>query len=274
MGWFHDRWHEVTGAGSNTWVALGSWAVLAVGVFALLWANQQVRRNREVTIEQTRPHIGMSMEPHGADWHVIELVVRNFGKTAAYNIRFSFPRPPTVAAYENTSDGYTDVVEMKLPEELATLAPNQEWRVVWDSVLNRAKLGDDIEPRFAGAVTYYDRPEDRPAWKFWQRKRRPFETKVVLDWDALPPVRRVELMTTHDLASREKEKLELLRGLLTYFHYASTEPRSDVFRSEIERINRAAEETRDRWRARQLDDPTDVHLRWDRATAEAGKHRS
>ena len=29
----------------------------------------------------------MLMEPHAADWHVIELVVKNFGQTAAYNIR-------------------------------------------------------------------------------------------------------------------------------------------------------------------------------------------
>ena len=62
---------------------------------------------------------------------------------------------------------------------------------------------------------------------------------MVLDWNALPPVQRIELMTTHDLAKREKQKLELLRSLLTYFHYASKETRPDVFRSEIERINRA-----------------------------------
>ena len=57
---------------------------------------------------------------------------------------------------------------------------------------------------------------------------------MVLDWDSLPPVQRIELMTTHDLAKREKQKLELLRSLLTYFHYASKETRPDVFRSEIE----------------------------------------
>jgi hypothetical protein len=64
---------------------------------------------------------------------------------------------------------------------------------------------------------------------------------VVLDWGALPPVPRVELMTLHDPAKREKQQLELLRlrGLLTYFYYASTETRRDVFRGEIDRINGA-----------------------------------
>jgi hypothetical protein len=100
------------------------------------------------------------------------------------------------------------------------------------------------------------------------------ETKVVLDWNALPPVQRIELMTTHDLAKREKQKLELLRGLLTYFHYASKETRPDVFRSEIERINGAVQETQNRWRTRQLDQPTDVSLRWGNSENELGKHRS
>ena len=106
-----------------------------------------------------------------------------------------------------------------------------------------------------------------------QRRRRPLETKVVLDWASLPPVQRIELMTNHDLAKREKQKLELLRSLLTYFHYAAKETRADVFRSEIERINRAVDETKDRWRTRQIEaPPTDVSLRWGNAAEELGKH--
>jgi hypothetical protein len=124
-------------------------------------------------------------------------------------------------------------------------------------------------------VTYYDRVETPRGWKFWQSRRRPFETKVVLDWAALPPVQRIELMTNHNLAKREKEKLELLRSLLTYFHYATKETRADVFRGEIERMNRAIEETKDRYRLRQIDaPPTDVSLRWGNAEDELGKHRS
>jgi len=146
--------------------------------------------------------------------------------------------------------------------------------MVWDSALDRAEIGSGIESRFTGTVIYYDRPDKPRGWRFWQRERPALETKVVLDWDALPPVQRIELMTTHDLAKREKQKLELLRGLLTYFHYASKETRPDVFRSEIERINGAVQETQNRWRTRQLDAPTDVSLRWGNGENELGKHRS
>lgn len=261
-GWIQGTWHGVTNVESSTWLAWAAWAAIVLGVIALIVINHQLGRSRRLAAEQTRPHVGVLMEPHAADWHVIELVVRNFGKTAAYNVRFSFPNPPTVAEYENSSDGYAEVVELQLPSEIPVLAPGQEWRLVWDSALDRAEIGGGIESRFTGTVTYFDRPDSPRGWRFWQRERPQLQTDVVLDWDALPPVQRIELMTTHDLAKREKQKLELLRSLLTYFHYASKETRADVFRSEIERINNAVRETQDRWRVRQQDAPTDVGLRW------------
>ena len=274
LGGVQGTWRDVTNIGSATWLAWAAWAALALGVVALVYTHYQLKRNRQAAADKTRPHVGMLMEPHVADWHVIELVVRNFGQTAAYDIRFTFPNPPTVAEYENASEGYADVVELQLPRELPTLAPGQEWRMVWDSALDRTEIGQGIESRFEGTLTYYDRPEQQRGWRFWRHGRRPLDTKVVLDWDALPPVQRIELMTSHDLAKREKQKLELLRSLLTYFHYASKETRPEVFRAEIERINRAVAETQDRWRSRQLEGPTDVSLRWGDAENELGKHRS
>lgn len=274
MDWIRDRWHDVAGTGATTWLAWAVWALLALGVVALIVVNTEIRRHRHQLHDQSRPHVSMFMEPHAADWHVIELVVRNFGKTSAYDVSFTFPNPPTVAEYENATDGYADVVELQLPPQLPALAPGQEWRTVWDSALDRTELGEGIESRFPGTVTYFDRPEEARGWRFWRRPRRALETKVVLDWASLPPVQRIELMTNHDLAKREKQKLELLRSMLTYFHYASKETRADVFRSEIERMNRAVDETKDRWRTRQIDAaPTDVSLRWGNAEEELGRHR-
>jgi hypothetical protein len=274
MGWIQDSWQDVTHVGSGTWIAWAAWAAIVLAVVTLIFTNSQISRNRRAVAEQNRPHVAVFMEPHSADWHVIELVVRNFGRNAAYDIGFSFASPPTVAEYENATDGYADVVELRLPDSLPMLAPGQEWRMVWDSALDRAEIGSGIESRFTGTVTYYDRPDPSHGRRFWQRERSPLRTDVVLDWNTLPPVQRIELMTTHDLAKREKEKLELLRGLLTYFHYASKETRPEVFRSEIERINAAVRETQDRWRTRQLDEPTDVSLRWSNAEDDLGRHHS
>lgn len=201
----------------------------------------------------------MFMEPHAADWHVIELAVRNYGSTAAYDVGFAFKKPPTVARYEHIEDGFADIVELPLPQKIPELAPTQEWRTVWDSALDRSQFGSSIESRFDGLVTYFDRPEPQGWWnRTFGRKRRQYRTKVALDWETLQPVRRVELMTGHDLAKREREKLELLRNMLDYFHFASKETRVDVLRTEIDRMKRAAEETRTRWRHEEYDHPTEV----------------
>ena len=260
MGWIRDRWHDLSHAGSGTWLAVAVWAAVVLGIIALVYVSRQLKRNRELEIEQTRPNVAMFMEPHGADWHVVELVVRNFGQTAAYDIEFSFLNPPTVAQYENAHDGMVDIAELRLPGELPALAPGQEWRTVWDSSLDRFELGGSIERRFVGTVTYHDGPNHKTGWRKLNSRTRSYQTNVVLDWDELQPVQRVELMTSHDLANREKHKLDLLRTVLTYFHHASQETRAEVYRGEIDRINRATEEVRDRMRIKRLEAHTDVHL--------------
>jgi hypothetical protein len=271
-----DRWDDLNNVGSAGWLAIAAWAAVALAVVVLFYVNRQLKANRQLKTDEIRPQVAMFMEPHAADWHVIELVVRNFGQTAAHDVRFQFVKPPTVAVYEDhVDDAAPDVAELDLPSELPVLAPGQEWRTVWDSQLSRDQLGGAIRSRFDGKLTYFDspRPEgDKRGSRFWN-KRQEFESKVCLDWATLQPAQRLELMTTHDLAKREKQKLELLRSLLTYFHYASKETRPDVFRAEIDRINRAAEETQDRWRTTQFDQTTELDFPWIK-NGDGGRHHA
>ncbi len=284
-GWLRDRWYDLTHAGPVTWVAIAVWLTLVLAVLALLIVLNQLRKARQLRAEVSRPAVAMFMEPHPTDWHLIELVVRNFGQRSAYDIGFAFTNPPTVAAYENAAGGYADVVDLDLPERLPALAPGQEWRLVWDSARDRAQIGNQIESVFTGTLTYYDRPDDRGArwWRRWRPRRSPLRSEILLDWTALPPTQRIELMTTHDLARREKQKLELLRGVLSYFHYAAKENRPEVLREEIDRIEHAARDVQERWRDQQTqqapqgppsgqpqDDPN-ATVRLD--TAVAGRHR-
>lgn len=275
MDWINDRLTDLSNLGSGDWLAIAAWAALALGIVVLVWANRQLKRNRQLKTEQVRPQVSMYMEPHASDWHVIELVVRNFGQTAAHDIRLDFANHPTVAAYEDIQhDGPPEVAELDLPSELLHLAPGQEWRTVWDSAISRAELGGAIQDRFDGTLTYSDRPRPNSKAKKpgpWN-KRETFETKFRLDWGTLPPVQRIELLTTHELAKREKQKLELLRSVLSYFHYASKETQPDVFRAEIDRMNKATAETQDRWRTRQFDETTELDLPWIQKNASAGRH--
>lgn len=177
--------------------------------------------------------------------------MKNFGQKPAYGVKLEFATPPTVPRYESAdADNYVDIVPLKLPAEIPYLAPSQEWRTVWDSALDRKQLGESIGSRFAGGVTFYDQPGSARQGKAKQKRaRHPYRTPAVLDWATLHPVERLELLTTHDLARQEKQKLELLRGLLAYYHYATSESRQEVLAAEINKMNAAANEQRDRHRS-------------------------
>jgi hypothetical protein len=259
VDWIEDRWRGLTELGSAGWLAIAAWAALLLGVVALVLVIRQLRSARELRADELKPHVVMYMEPHPTDWHVIELVVRNYGQTAAYDIRFDFTHPPTVARYEDRADGIPDIVELQLPTELPILAPGQEWRTVWDSAVDRNELAGSIRSRFDGVVRFYDQPA-RAGRR--SRHRKEHTSRVVLDWATLQPVQRLELMTSHDLARQERQKLELLRTVLTYFQYASKETRPDVLRAEIERMTNAVKETQDRWRTREHDETTVLDFPW------------
>jgi len=234
----------VTDISTSGWTALAAWVAVLVLVAALVYAWRAYRRARTDADELMQPNVAMFMEPAANDWHLVELVVKNFGQTPAYGIRFEWANPPTVGKYETVyEDRYVDIAPLNLPAEIPYLAPSQEWRIVWDSALDRRELGETIASRFDGAVTYSNQPKDEQASK---RSRQQFKSTAVLDWATLHPVERLKLLTTHDLARQEKQKLELLRNLLTYYHYAASESREEVLRSEINRVRNAADRMRER----------------------------
>jgi hypothetical protein len=275
VDWFEDRARDVADMSAGAWIALASWLAVVALIAALVYAWRQYQRAREQNAELTQPNVAMFMEPSATDWHLIELVVKNFGRTPAYGIRFEFANPPTVGKYESAyEDRYVDITELNLPAEIPYLAPTQEWRIVWDSALDRRELGEAIASRFHGAVTYYDEPKSRDS----KQKRYQYRSTAVLDWATLHPVERLELLTTHDLARQEKQKLELLRNLLSYYHYAASESREEVLRAEINRMRSAADELRDRYREQYNSAPTNNHNNdnaFDEALATVinGRHR-
>jgi hypothetical protein len=227
---------------------MAAWLAVVITVAALVYAWRQFQSAKHETEDVSQPNVAMYMEPSASDWHLVELVVKNFGHKPAYGVQLEFASPPTVARYESAdADNYVDIVPLKLPAEIPYLAPSQEWRTVWDSALDRKQLGESIGSRFAGAVTFYGEPMSSRQGKK-KPKRHQYRTPAVLDWGTLHPVERLELLTKHDLARQEKQKLELLRGLLTYYHYATTESRQDALQAEINKINAAANEQRDRYR--------------------------
>lgn len=246
--WFDDRARDIADLSPGAWTALAAWLALCVTIAALIYAWRQFQQAKHESEDRAQPNVAMYMEPSASDWHLVELVVKNFGQKPAYGIKLEFATPPTVPRYESAdAENFVDIAPLKLPTEIPYLAPSQEWRTVWDSALDRKQLGESIGSRFAGAVTFYDQPAT--ARQKGKRARHQFRTPAVLDWATLHPVERLELLTTHDLARQEKQKLELLRALLTYYHYATTESRHEVLQAEINKMSAAANEQRDRYRS-------------------------
>lgn len=153
--------------GMALWDFLGSWrseqwsasAAVATVVIALVAAFVGLRQLREaqtlrlqqerdalaVRREQAQPYVAVFMEPLvEVDAKFEELVIKNFGATAAFNIRVE--SEPMLAREWN---GESQAVPLPL---IPTLVPGQEWRVLWDFFPTRDEAGlpdrHDVMVRF------------------------------------------------------------------------------------------------------------------------------
>ncbi|CQD07735.1 hypothetical protein BN970_01487 [Mycolicibacterium conceptionense] len=85
-----ERGRELASFEPGAWTALAAWVAIIVVVIALIYAWRQYLKARERQAELTQPNVSMFMEPSSADWHLVELVVRNYGQRPAYGLRFEF----------------------------------------------------------------------------------------------------------------------------------------------------------------------------------------
>ncbi|MBU3067895.1 hypothetical protein KO481_41085 [Nocardia sp. NEAU-G5] len=205
--WIGDAWDWLHHVRADAWAASAGWAtaVIALGtvIVAGRYAKKQVdaameqaaeaRKTRE---EQAQPNVIMYSEPNQTHWHVLELVVKNFGTTPAYNIRLNFEQAPQVSP--SMEPGAT-VTELWHPDVIPILAPWQEWRVLWDSAIRRFKT--DLPLRYEGFVTYED------------KGGKPFETKSILDWGILENANKVVTNTMHDLVAEAKQSSKHLASI-------------------------------------------------------------
>jgi hypothetical protein len=170
-------------AGLVGWDLLGSWtpeqwsataevttALVALGAAFLglrqLRESQALRLQQErdalsIRRERAQPYVAVSMEPLMAvDPKFQELVIKNFGATAAYNVRIE-SEPEIVREWQGDSQ--------KVPLPLIpTLVPGQEWRTLWDFFPRRHSAG--LPDRHDVRVRFEDSHGER------------FEFAYALDW--------------------------------------------------------------------------------------------
>ena len=177
------------------WLSVAA-TVLTFGValWALFYARRQVKEAKEARqqiddIERKRsePSVVVYMEP-AASQYIQEIVIKNFGLTPAYDVKF-VSNPPIQRTADNDRKAAEDV---ELPEVIPYLAPGQEWRTIWDVSRDRS-VNEKLADRHEVEVTFKGLDDVE------------LKSRAVLDWAPLKTKRFMDTLGVHDLAKAVKE---------------------------------------------------------------------
>lgn len=141
---------------ADTWSALGQWATVLIGGGALWYARGQVNVARETRERVAQPEVVMYIDHNSVDWHHMDIVIKNFGQTPAYNVRVVGLPPLQVVPYENASTGER-VTTLYVPNNIAVLAPGQEWRSAWESGIDIEEYDGELPTNYVGTVRFDDK---------------------------------------------------------------------------------------------------------------------
>ena len=72
---------------------MAAWLAVCVTIAALVYAWRQFHQAKDQSEDLTQPNVAMYMEPSASDWHLIELVVKNFGQKPALRNRVRVCHP-------------------------------------------------------------------------------------------------------------------------------------------------------------------------------------
>ncbi|TDK25842.1 hypothetical protein E2F48_11510 [Arthrobacter crusticola] len=174
---------------AEIWSAVASWMTLLVAGAALWYARGQLSeasRAREQTkkleLEKSQPYVVMTME-ESISPEFIDLVIRNYGQTAAFDVKVALSPWPT-----RSQEGVEDV---QLPEVIPVMAPGQEWRTYWDTAQGRLKA--DLPDRHNGTVTYLGIDKEL------------MSSKAILDWSIYKSRLRMVKYGLHHLAKAARD---------------------------------------------------------------------
>lgn len=171
----------VTSVRADAWAAIAQWVTVVIAGGAAWFAYRQVGEARRTREEVAQPNVVVFPDLNPVQFHYLDLVVKNFGQTPAYDITLDI-EPLEHAPYESGITG-EEVRFLYVPPKIAVLAPGQEWRTVWESgrrrssyeIVQKQSPNDprtpELKSSFNGTVRYRDRDE------------RTYENPVRLDID-------------------------------------------------------------------------------------------
>lgn len=175
------------------WIgAIASISTTLIAGGALIYAAIQVAEakrsrglTRELEVERAQPYVVAYTEPSAASQMIIDLVVKNYGPTAARDVKLS------ISPWPVRSDGSEAGERVAVPEVIPILAPGQEWRTMWDSGLERQETSHP--DRHEGMVTFVGLNDFT------------LSSPVILDWSIYKTRQWVEVRGIHDAAKALRE---------------------------------------------------------------------
>lgn len=183
--------------------AWAQWVTAAIAFGAALYARGQVREARITRERIAQPNVVVYVDRHEVQGYM-DLVIKNFGQTTAYNVRLKLP-PLQLTPYRNLHTG-KEVTTLDVPESIAVLAPGQEWRTVWESALRRGRHKGYLQSQFVGHVEFDDRiVADKPSFT------NPISLDVNMFWNTT-------YITQHKSDTVEKALQEIAGTLKNYTH--------------------------------------------------------
>ena len=186
---------------ADTWAAWAQCVTALIAFGAAIFAYQQVKEARATRERVAQPDVVVYIERDPQNWHYMDLVIKNFGQTPAYNIRLTLP-PLEVVPWENMVTG-EQVTELWLPNGIAVLAPGQEWRTSWDSGIERAEYKGELKTQFVGRVDFDDKMNGGKTYS------NPVSLDANMFWNTLH-------VTTEKSRSSEKALYEIAGTLKGY----------------------------------------------------------
>lgn len=175
------------------WQALGTWVTAGIAATAGLVARSQVSEARRLRLEQAQPQVVAFLDA-SPDPAWVDLVVKNFGATTAFDVRLACEPQLRRAA---GASGSAEAVE--LPDLISTLVPGQEWRTWFDTGFSRVPA-TDLEQRYDATVTYRD------------ARKRSYTAQSVLDFKQYLPVIYTQRRTLTDLVTSVEKIADTVQG--------------------------------------------------------------
>lgn len=174
--------------------ALCAVATVVIAVVAAIIALRQLAAGYRIHREQAQPYVAVGMRSlDQVDAHFIQFFVRNFGQTAAFDVRLT-SEPPLQQARQGEQ-----AEPMWVFDVLPTLVPGDEWTQLLGFA--PAHFEGGLPMKYAVTVTWKDSGGE------------PHAAQYILDWEAHRNRSSVSQKTVHHLAGTMRDVDKDLKGI-------------------------------------------------------------